>query len=229
MFSAIQEVLALFFPRRCAACNQAEAIKGDLLCLECLVNLPYIQEVYTPENVFEKHFAGHLPILHGLALFYYQKQGTSQRIIQNFKYQGRLDLARRFVPELAGLIKSSAQFTPVDAVTWVPMHWLKKRQRGYNQSEVLAQILSKELNVPLLDLLTRTTFGRSQTTKDRWGRLSNLRTKYRLSQPAGRWTGQHVLLVDDVLTTGATLETCGQLLINGLGCRISLATLAMGS
>lgn len=228
MIKAAHDLLSLFFPRLCVGCNEAEPIQGDIVCMDCLIQLPYLQENYQAGNPFEMHFAGHLPILHGLALFYYQKQGITQRLVQNFKYQGRLDVARRFAPELAALIKEASAFTPIDAIVPVPMHWWKKRQRGYNQSEELAKALAHNLKVPLADLLTKTTYGRSQTTKDRWGRLSSLQKSYALRKKDITLHGAHVLLVDDVLTTGATLESCGQLLINSLGCRLSLATLAMG-
>lgn len=228
MFKAIQDFLSLFFPRTCVGCQESEALQGDVLCLDCLVNLPYLQENYQQGNTFEMHFAGHLPIRHGMALFYYQKQSITQRLIQNFKYQGRLDIARRFAPELAQLIKNSPIFTPIEAVVPVPMHWLKQRQRGYNQSAVLAQALAHELGVPVINMLGKVAFSRSQTTKDRLGRLSSLRGKYRLTKVDVEWENKHVLLVDDVLTTGATLETCGQLLLSIPGCQLSLATLAMG-
>lgn len=228
MIKAIHDLLSLFYPRTCVGCQESDAVQGDILCLDCLVNLPYLQEHYEPGNSFEMHFAGHLPILHGLALFYYQKQSITQRLIQNFKYQGRLDIARRFAPELVHLIKNSPFFTPVHAVVPVPMHWLKQRQRGYNQSAILAQAIARELHVPLINILNKTTFGRSQTTKDRLGRLSSLRGKYHLKKIGSATENNHVLLVDDVLTTGATLETCGQLLLSIPGCQLSLATLAMG-
>lgn len=148
-------------------------------------------------------------------------------MMHSIKYKGNKELAQYIGGLMGDELKTLSTFKTVDAIIPVPMHKAKQRKRGFNQSEWFAKGLAQKLNVPVItNVLLKTTATQSQTRKSRWQRWLNAGEKYAVQNPASI-AGKHILLVDDILTTGATLEACGQTLQTATNCTLSIATMAI--
>ena len=223
------DLLNLFWPRLCPGCTAAGMAAEALICLQCQAQLPYTGHHYTLENAFTRRFWGRLPIESGAAMLTFSKGGRVQHLLHALKYRGRQDLGVYLGRVYGNMLVRSPWFTEVQLILPVPLHPLRLRERGYNQSACLAQGLSETMGVPwsgqhLLRVQQTTT----QTHKSRVGRFDNVSSAFALEKPLPL-EGKRVLLVDDVLTTGATLEACGALLRQVPGVRVSLATIAMAA
>ncbi|PHI21410.1 phosphoribosyltransferase [Lewinellaceae bacterium SD302] len=222
-------VLDLLYPQLCPGCDRS--LSGNLsdqyLCLACTAELPFTNLHELVENPVTDKFAGRLRLRFGASMLYYRSGSLTQRMIVGFKYQKRSDIAvglgRLYGQELreVDVLKDLAGIIPV------PLHPSRFRQRGYNQAEKIATGLAESMNVAVLKkALKRNTFEVSQTKKGKEERFTNVEETF--SAGATDLNDQHVLLVDDVLTTGATLEACAEaLLAKYPRVIISIATLAV--
>lgn len=225
--AACRDALALFFPELCVCCGRALVSQETHICTHCLYNLPVTNFHLDENNPGARQLSNRIPLA-ALASYLYFSAGSSvQRIIHRIKYQKGFALAEH-IGYLYGMeLGKSENFASCDIIIPVPLHRKRQRWRGYNQSEHFARGLSRALSVGLsTDSLLRTDHSKSQTkSKTRWERFENMQGIFRVSKP-DVLKGKHVLLVDDVLTSGATLEACALPLLEVEGIRLSIATIA---
>lgn len=199
----------------------------DHLCTHCLTEIPWARESHAPNNITEMRLAGRIPFVAGAALMFFRKGNVAQSIVHHIKYHGRTSLAIRYGRLLGQELKKSGRFIDIDYIVPVPLHWFRKLKRGYNQSELICQGISLELGVPLCKHnLWRKRYTQTQTHKNRSQRLQNMQQVFSIRAPK-QLQGKHILLVDDIITTGATTDSCYQALKNIPDLRISIATLAV--
>ena len=222
-----QGFIHLFYPDLCEGCSKPLVQGEDVLCLPCALELPETGYHDFPENETVMRFAGRFPFRHATTYAYFTVDGLLQHLLHRLKYQGRKEvgvfLGRMFAQSLAG-----CQWIPtVDAIVPVPLHRRRLQERGYNQSALIAQAMGKQLGIPVVeDGLLRTRKTESQTRKTRTERLKNMENAFSLN-PAALAGYPHVLLLDDVLTTGATLEACALALLEHPGTEVSIATIGL--
>lgn len=213
-------------PRVCPVCGKA--LDGDeaWLCRQCLAALPRTRYEEVDFNAMEQLFAGKVPIERATAYFFYEKGSPYASVLHDIKYHSTPRMGRwltaRAVCDMAG----SRFFDNIDVVTAVPLHRSKLAHRGYNQSEYLARGIADELNIPYIETLKAVRPHSTQTHKGALERWQNIQNNYALKNNSNQLTGKHILLVDDVVTTGATLIVCSSLLKSIPGTTVSLFTLA---
>jgi ComF family protein len=227
LFSLFDDLLSLFYPKMCVACEEREPAPQGLLCLECLYRLPLTDHAHQRNNAFEQRFWGRLPLEGGAALYQFVKGGRVQRLIHQLKYKGRKEIGHALGARHGAQLRQAPPFDTVDLVVPVPLHPRRLRQRGYNQSEGFAAGLAEAMELPWNGkLLRRAWHADSQTRRSRLARVENVANAFELTAPSAT-AGKHILLVDDVLTTGATLEACGNCLLQTPDVRLSMATIAI--
>ncbi len=220
----LTDLWQLFFPRCCLLCGQPLRKGEEHICFRCLVALPrtHLQK----ENELEKSLWGKLPIERGNAFLFYAKGGDVRKLLFELKYYGNADLGRFLGRCMASELLPTGFFNDIDCIVPVPLHARKQRKRGYNQAEVLAEGIASVVNVPLAKhLLVRSKDIETQTHKGNYERWENVRDVFECLSPEDL-TDKHILLVDDVLTTGATIVACSDALEKIPGLRISILTLA---
>ena len=217
-------LLHLFFPRLCAGCGAECPDRIATICLRCLLALPVTHFESLPGNPVEKAFYGRISLAAASAGFYFSKGSMMQRILHELKYQHRPELGIQLGKLLGDRLQASQRFKP-DLLIPLPLHVRKERQRGYNQATLLCQGIAKALQVPMrTDIVSRPRFTATQTRKDRIERWANMDGRFLLEQPEAV-RGKTLLLVDDLITTGATLEACGRALLTAPDVTLSIATL----
>jgi ComF family protein len=217
--------LSLFYPEFCVACGKNLLDQEVVLCTKCEYEMPRTHFHKVPGNPVEQSFWGRVPIERATSYIFFKKAGKYQKLVHQLKYHGRedvgLQMGRLFAVELKGV----EPFASVDYLLPVPLHPKKQKKRGYNQSEVIARGMQEFLNAEIdTSVLLRTSFTETQTKKSRYERWENIEKVFEVRHPE-KVEGKHVLLVDDVLTTGATLEGCAQVLKTAANVKVSLATL----
>ena len=214
------------FPSYCAGCNQKRAPPKHPLCYQCLSELPYTNLENQIDHELEQLFWGRIPLRSVLATWYLKPESGLQHCLHQLKYQYRPGIGV-FLGKMAGQrMKQHHASPPFDALIPLPLHPGKKRKRGYNQAERICQGLSQATGIPVWDqIVLRNQSTETQTRKDRAQRWNNMEGKFSLHKTTPAMH-KHLLLVDDVLTTGATLEACGQTLLQIPGVQLSLFTLA---
>lgn len=216
-----------FFPRFCPSCGSPLYAGEKVLCLPCKLMLPRAGLYDVPGYEMERSFWGRFPIVRAASLFIYQKGGSVARILYAMKYRRRKQLCVRMGQLLADELLSTGFFEGVDCLLPVPLHRSRLRRRGYNQSELLAKGISLRTRIPLCtDAVCRVHHNESQTRKSKSGRWRNVEQLFQPTDRAALLRHTHVLLVDDVLTTGATLIACADALKEVEGVKFSVVTLA---
>mgnify|MGYP000035012815 FL=1 len=211
-YHLLQEAAAqLLFPHFCAGCNSDVLHKEASICGRCIHQLPATSFHTLENNPVEKIFWGRIPVQAAMAAYYFTKDSLLQTLLHELKYRGNKELGFHLGQLMGVLLKESARFNP-DVLIPVPLHPKKEKERGFNQSLLLCKGIASVLNVPIEEtLLSKKYSGTSQTKKNRLERWENVELSFEKNQRAGI-TGKTVLLVDDVITTGATLEACGHIL-----------------
>lgn len=222
----IDDFLHLFFPHICLGCNSDVLNKEDELCAACLSNLPETGFLSAPNNPVEKIFYGRLNIQNAGSAFYFSKNSVIQNLIIQLKYRSNQN-AGKFLGKLIGKkILSSNRFNDVDVIVPLPLNDKKLYKRGYNQSLAIVEGINSAWNKPVVtNAVERIAFTETQTHKGRIARWQTMEGVFVVSEPA-LIQNKHVLLVDDVVTTGATLEACGTVILNVPGTKLSMLTAA---
>ena len=191
---------------------QEHPMKGDILCVECHYELPQTGFHLIRENEMFHKLAGKIWFENATALYYFQKGGPSQKLIHNLKYDDQVDVGTFLGKHYGNILKESNWHNDIDLIIPVPLHKRKLRKRGYNQSELIAKGMSEALDVPYsTKSLLRVTHSESQTKKSFLERLYNVESVFK-ANPRFSLKGMHVLIVDDVMTTGATMVACADAL-----------------
>ena len=197
------------------------------LCVECQLHLPETDYARRAGNATECRLAGRVPFAAAMSLLVFTMGGTAQQVVHNIKYREGRKLARVMGRRMGQALADGGRFASADMLLPVPLHRSKERRREYNQSALLCQGMADVLGLPVeTRALRRTVRTATQTHKSREQRATNMQHVFSLRHPQ-RLAGRHVLLVDDVLTTGATLAACWEALQAAPGLRISVATLAI--
>jgi ComF family protein len=217
------------FPHVCEGCGSDLLEIHNELCLKCLSSLPQTNFHLHPDNPIEKMFWGRLPVIHGTAQYYFTKESLMQRLMHQLKYKGNKEVGIYLGKLMGHALAASNRFTSVDALIPLPLFPAKEKRRGYNQATAICQGIAEVMKKPLLEnVIIRTTYTDSQTKKNRVERWQNMEGRFELAQPKAL-EGKHVLLVDDVITTGATLEACGREITKASNVQLSIATLCFSS
>ena len=219
----------LFFPQCCLVCGKTLLEGEEYLCFHCLSNMPRTHLYLHKDNEMEKELWGKFPIERASAYLYYSKGGDVKKLLTDLKYRGNADLGCFLGRCMTREMLSSGFFQGVDGIIPVPLHPRKQKIRGYNQSIMLANGVSSVTNIPVWnDLLVRTQYAQTQTRKGSYERWLNVKDMFECTSP-DRLRGKHVLLVDDVFTTGATLVACADAFRQIPDLRFSVLTLALAS
>jgi len=223
-----ESLLYYFFPHCCAGCGSDLLNKESELCLHCLHDLPHTHFEKYGGNPVEKMFRGRINIEYGSASFYFSKDSPVQHILHQLKYKGNLKLGIQSGRIMGTLIKQAARTMP-DVLVPLPLYPKKEKQRGYNQSILLCKGIAEVLALPVIDkAVIRPHHTETQTKKGRIDRWLNMEGKFLLKHPS-MIKNKHVLLVDDVITTGATLEACGEEILKAEGALLSVASFAVAN
>jgi ComF family protein len=222
MFS---DFINLFFPRLCAACNEALLKNETEICLSCIVNLPKTNYHINKENSLNKIFWGRIDIENVAAYYFFNKGNKVQHLLHQLKYKGAKQLGEKIGLLYGYELIHSPSFKDIDFIIPVPLHPKKLKKRGYNQSEWFANGLSQSLNIPCnTSLLFRKVDSATQTKKSRFNRWENVSEIFGIAENIDL-NNKHILLVDDVITTGATIEACAKAL-KSQNAKISIVTIA---
>lgn len=220
------DFVSLLFPTLCQACGESLVTGEELICLNCRYNLPFTDFHLKPDNMVAQQFWGKIHLEGAYAMCYFAKGGKMQHLMHHFKYKG-IQKIGNLLGNIAGeqLLKSPV-FKSADVVIPVPLHKSRLRKRGYNQSMCFAEGLSEKMRIPIEENnLVRLRATETQTHRSRFSRFENMREVFTLTNPESL-RNKHVLLVDDVVTTGSTLEACGTALLKAEGLKLSIATIA---
>lgn len=225
--SLINDVLGLFYPRICGGCDSHLMKHENNLCLICLHGLPKTYFWDYDVNPIEKLFWGRLEVSSACAFLHFEKDNVVQHLMHRFKYEGKAEIGSELGRVFASILKDKKWFTDVDVIMPIPLHVSKEQRRGYNQSAYIATGMGDILDVPVRSrALTRTVASESQTRKSRFDRTENVERVFQLQNP-NSVKGKNILLVDDVVTTGATLEAAGLEILNAGAKRLYIATIAV--
>ena len=222
----LNSILNLFYPRVCAACGEALLKDEETVCLKCRYLLPKTGYERNPDNPLAQIFYGRVKFHAVTACFFFSKQGKVQHLIHELKYKGNKEAGVFLGQQLGESIKDVPLFQGIDYLIPVPLHPKREKQRGYNQSLMIAQGIHEVTGIAIGDkYLVRAVYTVTQTKKSAEERFKNVKDIFEVKF-ADELKRKHVLLIDDVLTTGATLESCAHQLENVPGITISAATAA---
>ena len=219
------DFLSLFFPSNCLICGKRLGNFGIALCFDCEIHMPKTRRADELDDPVCEIFWGRIPVHAGTALFRFEKGSAYQSLIHELKYRGNWRTGL-YLGRLLGQKLLHGSHALCDFVVPVPLHPRRLRQRGYNQSEFIARGISEVLGIPVhRKLIRRITYQSSQTSMNRMERFQNMDKVFSLCKSTLDLHNKKILLVDDIVTTGATLEACSRLLIEGYNCSIHIATL----
>ena len=219
----ISDLIDFILPRHCAVCGEVLSRCEQEICLNCLLALPLIDDAHCAE--IEKLFWGIVPVERAASYFYYRKGSPYNNLLHRLKYKNRPQIGVMLAKNAATELLTKGFFNGVELILPLPLSKKKERSRGYNQCDYIAEGLSQVTGIPVVrGCITRTKANETQTHKNRQERWKNVEGIFAVSNPDAV-RGKHVLLIDDVLTTGATISDCARALVRA-GCRVTIFTLA---
>jgi len=224
--SILDDFISLIYPRICMACGNDLFKHEHCICTFCSYHLPKTNFHLEEENPVSRLFWGKANIHSAASFYYFNKGGKVQQLMHQLKYKGKKEIGI-YIGNIYGKELSKASlFNTAECVIPVPMHPHKQKKRGYNQSEMIAIGLSRSMKIPVdTKTLVKTTKTETQTRKSRFSRWENVKEVFELKEYS-HLENKHVLLVDDVITTGSTLESCILNLSKVPGIKISVASMA---
>lgn len=222
----LKSLINLVFPKACCGCNGLLPDTENTLCAECRHNMPFTRHHLSADNETSAKFYGRLPVVHASSMVYFHKQGIVQQMVHNLKYNARQEVGTLMGGWYAHELKKVAALQSVTDVVPVPLHPKKLRERGFNQVTAFGRALADGLGVKYTDdVLLRTTYTKTQTKKNIAARAEIIGSAFDVAYDRSH-SGRHFLLIDDVITTGATLESCGRALLKIPGAKVSIVTIA---
>jgi Predicted amidophosphoribosyltransferases len=225
-FQLLTYLAELLYPRLCVVCGDRLIDQEKWICLNCLHHIPRTNFHLQSDNPVSRLFYGRVNIDYATSFFYFNKGSKYQTLLHDLKYKGMKELGEEIGKHFAIDLLSSPAFNSVDIVCPVPLHPSKEKKRGYNQSWWIASGIAKQMNKELSENnLFRNTATETQTRKSRFDRYLNVDGIFDLKNPEA-FAGKHILLIDDVVTTGATLEACASAILSKTNSKVSIATLA---
>ena len=223
----LKDLVNIFFPKICEACKSPLRDNESVVCTICRHDLPITNFHFENSEAVKKVLYGRVKLENATALLHFSKKGIVQELLHNLKYRGHEDIGVFFGQWLGGEIKTVMAYNSIDVVIPVPLHKRKLRKRGYNQVTKFGIAISEALQCDFSEsCLVKTKHVKTQVFKDRITRFDDANTRFTL-QNSEQLTGKHILLVDDIITTGATIEACTLLLSAIEGVKISVATMAI--
>ncbi|RYF23526.1 MAG: ComF family protein [Flavobacteriales bacterium] len=220
------DLIGLLFPNPCNACGTPLYYSEYLICTKCLYDLPFTDYHIHAKNRVAKQLWGRLELNAAMAMLYFRKGAKVQNLIHNLKYNAKTEIGIFLGSKLGERLNMSSLYENIDLIIPVPLHHKKLRKRGYNQSSFIAVGISSVMEIPFSENdLIRSTETESQTKKSRYNRYENMQDVFKVADQK-LLSGKHILLVDDVITTGATLEACANELIKNGVAKVSIAALA---
>ena len=222
----INDFISLIFPKVCYACGKSLFKNEDCICAWCHYHLPKTNFHLRADNPVMRLFWGRTNICSASSLYSFNKGSKVQHLIHQLKYRGKKEIGISIGKYYGRELKTATAFSSASVVVPVPLHKKKLKKRGYNQSETFAQGLAESLEIECgRDLIERTHASQTQTKKSRFDRWKNVEEVFRVTAPE-QLQGRHVLLVDDVVTTGSTLEACATRILEIPGAKVSVLTIA---
>ncbi len=219
------DLLEFFYPALCVTCGNRLVTQEKYLCFECWNDLPLTNYHFQKGNKVEQLFWGRTSIEFATAFFTYKKGSKYQQLVHFIKYKGMKELGFETGRRFGFSLTEADHFKSVDIIVPVPLHPLKQKKRGFNQSEWIAKGISDAMKKPLIvNNLKRNIHTSTQTRKNRFERWENVENIFDVTVP-DKFNNKHILLVDDVVTTGSTLEACANQLLKIDSAKVSIATL----
>ncbi|MCX6201502.1 MAG: ComF family protein [Bacteroidetes bacterium] len=219
----IDPIFWLYFPKNCPACGRPLRLFGANICGRCSQNLPETHFFEAPGNPIEKIFYGRLPIQAGAAAWYFHKNSALQALLFQLKYKSNEDVGLFIGKQMGALLAASERFATIDAIVPVPLHPQALSKRGFNQAALICEGIGQVWHKPVLrSAITRTKHTNTQTKQSRAVRWENMENAFSIKEHTSI-TGKHLLLIDDVITTGATIEACGKTLLTVKDVSVSVA------
>ncbi len=225
----LKDFMSLVYPELCFCCGKPLMKGENSICFDCFISIPRTNFHKIEDNPVEKIFWGRVMIENATSYFTYQKGSNYQKLIHKLKYKGHRNIGVEMGKNLGFELSKDGYFDDVDIVVPVPLHPKKEKKRGYNQSQAIAEGLSFAIRRPIDNKnLYRKQYTQSQTRKGRFERWENVNEIFEV-RSLDVFKDKHVLLVDDVITTGSTLEACSNSVLKSSGSKVSVATLAYAS
>lgn len=219
-----ENLIGLFYPNICQACGNALVKGEEYICLNCLADLPKSNFINKPNNPVSEMFWGRVYLENAVAGYSFKSKSKIQALMHKLKYKNVPEIGFVLGKYLGLELKKDEIISTCNCIVPVPLHEKKMKIRGYNQSLKIAEGVGEIMNIPVVEALVRKKFTETQTKKGRLERWDNVSTKFAL-KPSVDLANKHVLLIDDVVTTGATLEACASK-IKSDKTKVSIATLA---
>ena len=223
----IQSIINLFFPKACAGCNSFLLKDEIVICTSCRHDIPLTNQHLSKNNDVFSKFYGRIPIEFASSLMYFHKKGIVQEMIHKLKYKGHQEIGEAIGYWYAEELKNVEELKDVDFIIPIPLHKKRFKERGYNQVTSFGEALSKSWNKSYNEtILVRNVYSKTQTTKSILGRAEVVENIFGINYNESHHN-KHFLLIDDVITTGSTLEACGRELLKIPGSKISIVCMAM--
>ena len=221
-----QDLINLFYPDICQICDTELHKNQNILCTSCVNELPITNFHFDNENSVKKVFYGRVPIENATSLLVFKKKGSVQKLIHRLKYRGHQEIGSYLGKWMGAELAKTDAYQNIDLVLPVPLHKKKLKARGFNQVEKFGKEIALALQVPYInDVLLKKHFSNTQTLKTRLARWGNIEESFVMVNPE-KIRNKHILLVDDLITTGATLEACSDVLLEAGNVKISIVTMA---
>lgn len=223
----LQSIVDLFFPKVCFACNLQLGDNEAYVCTKCRHILPVTNYHLDSDETVLKTFYGRAKIEQATALLRFEKKGITQQLLHNLKYKGHEDVGVFLGKWLGAELRNIDEYKTIDGVIPVPLHKKKLKKRGYNQVAKFAEEIAKQLEIEYIDqVLIKVSNTSSQVTKSRFSRWTN-NEEFFIIQNKEKISDKHILLVDDIITTGATMEACIAVLHKANNVKVSVASMAI--